>query len=87
MATAREKREQEEKEAPQAAREAVKETEPVEEAETYSIEWLVGAAPSYGQKPEDVAGALSAQSRKNLTIEEAEAATKAWLEAPVKTEA
>jgi Holliday junction resolvasome RuvABC DNA-binding subunit len=47
-------------------------------------EWLIGAPNAVGYKPDDIAGALSAVSKKNLTIEETQDAVKAWLRAPVK---
>jgi Holliday junction resolvasome RuvABC DNA-binding subunit len=75
---------QEEKAPAQAAVEAVKEAEVAEDAETYSHEWLIGAPNAVGYKPDDIAGALSAVSKKNLTIEETQDAVKAWLRAPVK---
>jgi hypothetical protein len=82
---ARDDKQQEE--APKAAREAAKAVEVSEDEETYPVEWLLEAAAYIGYKPADIAGALSAQSKKNLTIEETRAIVKAWLGAPVKTEA
>lgn len=79
-------RDEEKVEAPKAAREAVKDTEPSEDAEVFPVEFLIEAGGSFGCRPADVAGALSAQSKKNLTIEEAKAATNAWLKAPVTTD-
>lgn len=83
MATTQ-KKDEEQPDAAKAAREAAKETEPAEEAESYDTDWLIEAAPSYGFLRHEVAGALSAISKKSLTIEEAKAATSAWLKAPVK---
>lgn len=77
---------EEEKPAPSAAREAAKATDPDPDAETFDHEWLISAAGGIGFKPEEVAGALSAVSKKNLTIEEAQAAVEAWLSSPVKTD-
>lgn len=71
-------------EAAKAAREAVQSADVPEDAETFSVEFLIEAAGSFGYQPHEVAGALSAQSKKNLTIDEAKAATRAWLAAPVK---
>lgn len=80
------KTDEDEKPAAAAAREAAKAADPPEDAETFDHEWLISAGPGLGFKPEEVAGALSGVSKKNLTIDEAKAAVKAWLKAPVKTE-
>lgn len=76
-------RDEEKPDAPKAAREAAKEADPPKDAETYSVEWLIDS-PAVGYAPHEIAGALSAVSKKNLTIEETQAAVKAWLSAPVK---
>ncbi|MET0604407.1 MAG: hypothetical protein ABW167_20645 [Baekduia sp.] len=73
-------------EAAEAAVEAQREVDPPEEAERFDHAFLTEAAGSFGYQPFEVAGALSAVSKKNLTIDEAAAATKAWLKAPVKTD-
>jgi hypothetical protein len=68
-----------------AAREAVQETEPKKEAESYPLHLLIdGGITDYPSHV--VAGALAGLpgNRKNLTIEEANAACAAWLDAPVK---
>lgn len=79
--------ETQQEDAPKAAREAVKAADVPEDAEAYPVEWLIEAHAYIGFKPEEIAGALSTQSKKNLTIEETRAAVQAWLDAPVKTEA
>lgn len=68
-----------------AAREAVKETEPAEDAPVYPRDLLInGGLTDYPSHI--VAGALGGvpANRKNLTIEETNAACKAWLASPVK---
>lgn len=69
-----------------AAREAAKAAEPAEDADVFPVERLTGpdAFPLTGYQAHEVAGALSGVNKKNLTIEEAQAATKAWLRTPVK---
>lgn len=78
------KKDDDQQDAPKAAREAVKDSDTAAEDETYSIDWLVSASAAIGYKPEEIEGALSASPKKNLTIEETKAAVKAWLNAPVK---
>lgn len=73
-------------EAAPAALEAQREVDPPEEADRFDHAFLIEAAGSFGYKPYEVAGALSAIAKKNLTIDEAAAATKAWLKAPVATD-
>jgi hypothetical protein len=70
----------------EAAREAAKEAEPKEDAEAFPVERLTGpdAQALTGYEPHEVAGALSAINKKNLTVEEAKKATKAWLGSEVK---
>jgi hypothetical protein len=67
----------------QAAKEAVKETEPPEDAESIPVERLIHE-PFTSYPSHVVAGALHGVNRQNLTVEEAEAAVKAWLQTPVK---
>jgi hypothetical protein len=86
MATKKSEQEENEPVAAEAAVEAVKEADPPEDAEAFDHEFLIEAAPSYGFKPHEAAGALSAISKKNLTIEEAKAAVGKWLKAPVSTD-
>lgn len=78
------KNQQEEPE--KAAREAAKAVEVEEDADKFPVERLIGpdALPLTGYEAHEVAGALSGINKKNLTIEEAQAATKAWLKTPVK---
>jgi hypothetical protein len=73
-------------EAAPAALEAQREVDPPEDAERFDHSFLIEAAGSFGFKPFEVAGALSAIAKKNLTIDEAQAATEAWLDAPVATD-
>lgn len=82
------KQDEEKKDAPSAARDAAKEaaTDVAEDTPTYDHDWLISAAGSFGFQPAEVAGALSAVSKKNLTIDEAKATTAEWLKSPVKTE-
>ena len=82
----RTKQQKEEELAPdKAAREAVKEADPADDTPKFSVERLQAQAGDFfGQPPHVVAGALSSVNRKELTIEEAEAAVKAWLKSPVK---
>lgn len=70
----------------QAARAAAKDAgaETDEGAETYPHEWLIEASGVVGYRPHEIAGALSAISKKHLTIEEARAATKEWLVTPIQ---
>jgi hypothetical protein len=88
MAAANESRKASEKEQEpeKVAAEAVAETEPSEDAPVHSVERLTGpdAYDLTGYEPHIVAGALAGVSKKNLTAEEAKAAVKAWLKAPVK---
>lgn len=72
--------------APRAAREAQREADPPADAETFDHDLLIQAAGSFGYQPHEVAGALSAVSKKHLTLDEAKAATAAWLQAPVQTD-
>ena len=74
--------------APRAAREAVQDKRESrdDETQTYPRELLVdGGLTDY--PPHVVAGALAGAGAtpKNLSIEEANAACKAWLKAPVQT--
>jgi hypothetical protein len=68
----------------QAAREAQREVATPAGVDTFTHEWLIEAAAHLGFLPHEVAGALSAIPKKNLTIEEAREATKVWLATPVK---
>lgn len=69
-----------------AAAEAAREADPAADAPVYTVERLTGpdAYALTGSEGHIVAGALHGVSKKNLTIEEAKAAVKAWLKAPVK---
>lgn len=65
---------------------AVREADPADDSPVYPVERLTGpdAYALTGHEGHIVAGALSSVSKKNLTIDEAKAAVKAWLKAPVK---
>lgn len=70
---------------PETPKEAVKETDPAPEAESIPVERLIADGGAFlGHESHIVAGALAEVPRKNLTIEEAEAAVDAWLKQPVK---
>lgn len=72
-----------------AAREAAQDTEPKQDAPTFTAEQLISGGFT-DHEPHVLAGALAGLSkteRKTLTIDEANAAAKAWLSAPVKKEA
>lgn len=86
MAETRRRKSDEDQPAPaKAAAEAVKDTDPPEDAETYPVERLTSdMAATLGYQPHEVAGALHGVNRKHLTLEEAKAAVKKWLESPVK---
>jgi hypothetical protein len=76
--------------APEAAKEAAKEAkaERSEETPVYPRDLLIsGGLTDYA--PHEVAGALAGlgATPANLSIDEANAAVKAWLESPVKQEA
>jgi hypothetical protein len=73
---------------PETPKEAVKEVDPPEDALEFPVERLIAEGGQFlGHESHVVAGALSGVSRKNLTLEEAEAAVKTWLKSEVKTEA
>jgi hypothetical protein len=75
-------------EEPETPKEAVKATEPAEDAIEFSVERLISEGGQLiGHEPHVVAGALNSVNRKNLTLEEAEAAVDAWLKKPVSQEA
>ena len=82
----RSKQQKEEELAPdKAAREAVKDADPADAAPTFTVERLQAQSGDFfGEPSHVVAGALSGVNRKELTIEEAKAAIKAWLKSPVK---
>lgn len=68
--------------------EAVKATEPAEDALTFSVDRLISdGGDLIGHESHVVAGALSGVNRKQMTLEEAEAAVDAWLKTPVSQEA
>lgn len=67
-------------------KEAVKAADPPEEAESFSVERLINEAGAFLNQPSHVvAGALHGVDRKNLTLDEAEAAVDAWLKQPDST--
>lgn len=68
------------------AAEAVRITEPKADSIEFPVERLTGpdAYALTGYEGHVVAGALHGVGKKNLTIDEAKAAVKAWLSAPVK---
>jgi hypothetical protein len=69
-----------------AARAAVQETEPADDAPTFTLDRLTGSdgASLTGYPSHVVAGALAGVTKKKFTIEETKAAVHAWLDAPVK---
>ena len=70
---------------PETPKEAVADVEPPADANTYPVERLISDAGAFLKQPSHVvAGALAGVNRKNLTLEEAEAAVDAWLKQPVK---
>lgn len=73
-----------EKAARDAQREAAREVD--EDAQTFPVERMLGpdAYALTGYEGHIVAGALTGVTKKNLTIDEVQAACKAWLESPVK---
>ena len=69
-----------------AAAEAVREADPAPDAVEFPVERLTGeeAYALTGFEPHVLAGALAGVTRKNLTIDEAKAAVKAWLSTPAQ---
>lgn len=82
---AAEKDDEEQVEPAKAAAEAVKETDPPDDSDKFPVErFTTDMAPLVGYAPHEIAGALDGVSRKTLTVEEVQAATKKWLASPVK---
>lgn len=68
-------------------KEAVKAADPPEDAEAFPVERLISEAGAFlNQPPYVVAGALHGVDRKNLTLDEAQAAVDAWLQQPDSTQ-
>lgn len=81
---AREAKEEQERAEAQAAK---ADAEPPEEVLTFDHARLIADAEKLvGRKASDVAGALHGVEKKNLTIEETQAAVDAWLVTPVNAE-
>jgi hypothetical protein len=70
-----------------AAREAAKAVDPAPDAEAFPVARLIEEAPAFLDQPSYVAaGALSAVTKKNLTLDEAKAAIEEWLKTPLGQE-
>ncbi len=87
MAEHRKQEEQQAASPEQVVRAAVADTEPKSDSEELPVEQLIEFGPQYtGYDAHAVAGALAGVTRKKLTVEEAKAAVRAWLNSPVKQE-